>query len=130
MHIIILYISASTKYISGTCDGTYDASKNEIRSPNFPEPYENNKLCTWRILAPVGKVIELQFREFDVENSTLCVKDQLNVYDGKKYKRIATLCGSTVPEKIMSLGHTLKLKFLTNIRKNRNGFRIKFKIKG
>ena len=41
--------------ISG-CGGTYTASSGEIKSPNYPNNYPNDKNCEYRITLPAGKV--------------------------------------------------------------------------
>ena len=35
-------------------------------SPNYPNPYPNNKYETWLITAPTGSIIILQFHAFHV----------------------------------------------------------------
>ena len=32
------------------CGGTLKVDKGEIQSPKFPQSYEFNKLCNWRII--------------------------------------------------------------------------------
>ena len=34
----------------------------EIKSPNYPNNYDNNLECIWIITVPVGNVVELSFK--------------------------------------------------------------------
>ena len=39
-------------FVSVVCGGVIEKEKGFIQSPNYPEYYEMNKNCTWRIIVP------------------------------------------------------------------------------
>ena len=48
------------------CESWLDMSDKTLLSPNYPNSYDNNKLCQWLITISHGFHIELKFHEFDV----------------------------------------------------------------
>lgn len=62
--------------------------------PNLDGRYEPNMDCLWTIEMPVNKAINLTFTSFDLESTTVCRFDYVNVknpqplkycVNGKKY---------------------------------------------
>ena len=39
----------------------------QLESPNYPEDYQPNKECIWRITVPVGFQVALKFQSFEVK---------------------------------------------------------------
>lgn len=63
-----------------------------IQSPGFPQPYPHYLYCVWRVYAPAGRRIRIEFTDFDLEerlslqslgNRRGCFADQLWV---KRFK--------------------------------------------
>ena len=54
---------------SENCGGIFTATSREqyIESPNYPDYYPSNKLCTYTILAPLNKEAWVEFVDFEVE---------------------------------------------------------------
>ncbi|XP_075257927.1 epithelial sodium channel subunit beta-2-like isoform X2 [Convolutriloba macropyga] len=87
-----------------TCFDTVSATHEvqTITSPNFPNEYDLHLNCEYRILAPQGFVLQLNFTHFDVEVSETCEYDFVRIRNGhnpgdnflrtEKGKRF--LCGS------------------------------------
>ncbi len=105
------------------CSGVYRETSFELKSPHYPEYYENNLNCVFTIMRKNENIcrIELRFIDFDIEPSPDCSYDYLMV-DGKK------LCGhmkanlmKTIefyePEKVLT--------FRSGTSSNRRGFLIK-----
>lgn len=63
------------------CGGTFTDSKGVIESPFYPNPYPDNKVCTYLIEQPVGKAIQLSFLDMDIEDQSYpdCTFDSLEV---------------------------------------------------
>ena len=38
----------------------------QLESPNYPEDYQPNKECIWRVSVPVGFQVALKFQSFEV----------------------------------------------------------------
>jgi len=75
------------------CGGTLRTPTGVIQSPNYPsvskllyvfsnqlkliafiftvQPYTNYRFCLWRIVAPVGRRVRLEFLDFDLEEKSL-----------------------------------------------------------
>lgn len=52
-----------------------------LTSPNYPNAYGNNLICRWfLLLEPPNTVISLRFTELDLENTTDCSSDYLEIY--------------------------------------------------
>ncbi|KAH8035278.1 hypothetical protein HPB51_004519 [Rhipicephalus microplus] len=56
-----------------------------ILSPNFDgiNRYPAGALCIWTLRAPPGKVINLAFEEFSLQDSLDCVRDRVALYAGE-----------------------------------------------
>lgn len=63
------------------CGGVLTDKEKIIRSPGFPEEYQDEQICYWHIRVRLGQRVHLQFLEFDVEDDTSCLADYLEVYD-------------------------------------------------
>lgn len=53
----------------------------EITSPNYPiDKYDRNIECVTRLYSNDGRMIRLAFETFDLESSSSCVYDYLEVF--------------------------------------------------
>ena len=43
-------------------------SRNQFKSPNYPNDYFSNDKKTWLITAPIGSIIKIQFHSFHVRH--------------------------------------------------------------
>ena len=44
----------------------------QLESPNYPEDYQPNKECIWKITVPVGFQVALKFQSFEVGEHFTC----------------------------------------------------------
>ena len=53
---------------SAVCGGDMYIVNNagHLESPNYPEEYQNNKLCVWRLSVPENLQVALKFQSFEV----------------------------------------------------------------
>ena len=114
--------------VTTTCANTVLSSDRSIHSPNFPHKLNKNEMCTWAIIAPSGKQVQIKFRDFRLEPS----KDSLIIYDGpsKNSAMIQKLNGTSLPTDVISTGNSLFLEFKSDENKYYNGFNLKYSIKG
>lgn len=92
-------------------------SSDTISSPLFPNKYPNNQNCTWIIEAqPPFSHVTLSFSLFQLQDSTDCARDYLEILDGKDYDAPVQgrYCGTSLPHPIVSFGNALTLKFVSD----------------
>ncbi|XP_041853104.1 ovochymase-2 isoform X2 [Melanotaenia boesemani] len=95
-----------------------------IHSPNYPQSYSNDCVLRWVICAPQGHVVKLDFAEFDLEESEICLYDSLTVLgDVEGTEEIALLCGSSIPPPVLSYSSIMVLQFLSDSTVAHKGFR-------
>ena len=111
-----------------TCADTVLSLDNSIHSPNYPYKYNPNELCTWAIIAPSGKQVQIKFKDFRLEPS----KDNLTIYDGssKNSAIIQRLTGTSLPTDLLSTGNSFFLEFVSDDNIYYNGFNLQYFVKG
>ncbi|XP_028157640.1 cubilin homolog [Ostrinia furnacalis] len=97
------------------CGGTLTSSSGSITSPNYPENYNENAECFYRIVTSQGSRIRISFTELDLERTALCRDDYVEIFDGRD-------------ETSSSLGrHCIMSNKVTNIQTKSNAAFIKFR---
>jgi len=66
-----------TAQYEAVCGGDLDMEAGQLESPNFPEDYQPNKECIWRVRVPEDFQVALKFQSFEIENHDNCVYDLL-----------------------------------------------------
>ena len=114
--------------VTTTCANTVLSSDSSIHSPNFPNKLNPNEMCTWAIIAPFGKQLQIKFKDFRLEPSN----DNLIIYDGpsKNSAMIQKLNGTSLPHDVTSTGNSFFLEFKSDGKINYNGFDLQFFING
>lgn len=87
-----------------------------LASPNYPDDYRPNKECTWKITVPDQYQVALKFLSFDLEHHVECSYDFLSIQSGTENNasHVATLCGQTVPDNIVSWSNQMVMKFFSD----------------
>jgi len=108
-----------------------------IHSPQYPSQYVPNKDCIYTLIAnSVLSSIELTFETFDLEDSSGCKNDYIEIYDGsssqapKMYLDTAIdgrFCGANKPPVTLSSGRTLTIRFHSNKNISGDGFSVSWK---
>ncbi|CAG7825201.1 unnamed protein product [Allacma fusca] len=97
-----------------------------LRSPYYPGNYPKNRDCVYLISQPVGKAIQLDFIDFDIEAAydSRCLFDFLEIRDGDNENStlIGHYCGGNVPETILSSMNYLWIRFKTDGSLQNKGF--------
>ncbi|XP_078494023.1 dorsal-ventral patterning tolloid-like protein 1 [Ciona intestinalis] len=88
-----------------------------ITSPGYPNNYPNNANCTWRITAPEGMRVQLNFARFDTERDY----DILTLFNGNRLMR--RVSGNRRNRVYTSRGNVLFLTFISDTSDVRSGFR-------
>ena len=98
-----------------------DASSGNISSPNFPNNYDANRICTWNITVPSTKIIKLTFLNFTLvagENDDCAgaADDSARVFitnvasHGGKPNDFK-ICGQKLPPPVYSKGNFIQVRF-------------------
>ena len=96
-----------------------------LRSNNYPENYADNENCEWKFSAPEESMkIQLRFADFELEPSSDCEYDYIEVYDGqtKVDPRLGKFCGRQIPDLIESTQKNMLVIFKTDKSDTRSGF--------
>jgi len=106
------------------CGGDLDVESGHLESPNFPDDYQPNKECTWKITVPSDFQVALKFQSFEIENHDNCVYDYLEIRDGHEATSplIGVYCGYTVPDDIKSSSNKMWIKFVSDNSVQKAGF--------
>ncbi|XP_065577276.1 cubilin-like isoform X4 [Artemia franciscana] len=118
---------ASIPAIPG-CGGLLTAPEGTVSSPNHPDSYDHNLVCEWIIRAPVGERLQLQFGEMQLEISTVCRFDYVEIRDGESEDSpsLGRFCGRNLPPIITSLSNHLFVKFRSDYSVSHGGFRARY----
>ncbi|XP_063788360.1 tumor necrosis factor-inducible gene 6 protein [Pseudophryne corroboree] len=110
------------------CGGVFTEQERIIKSPGYPDEYENEQICYWHIRVNIGQPILLQFLEMDIEEDTDCLSDYLEVYDSYDdfHGLVGRFCGDMLPDDIISTGNVMTLKFLSDGSITGGGFQLKY----
>ncbi|KTF87440.1 hypothetical protein cypCar_00025640 [Cyprinus carpio] len=109
------------------CGGTLSGT-GQIRTPLHPDPYPHNKVCEWVINQPEGYVVTLSFLTFDVEGSSTCAFDYVEVRDGPSADSplIGRYCGINMPPMLESTQRSMFIRFKTDSSVSNHGFTAEF----
>ena len=94
--------------VTTPCANTVLSLDSSIHSPEYPYKYSPNEMCTWVVVAPSGRQIQIQFKDFRLDPS----KDNLIIYDGpsKNSEMIQKLNGTSLPADVISTGNSFFLR--------------------
>ncbi|XP_046641719.1 tolloid-like protein 1 [Daphnia pulicaria] len=106
------------------CGGDLNVDSGHLESPNFPDDYQPNKECTWKITVPSDYQVALKFQSFEIENHDNCVYDFLEIRDGHEPTSplIGVYCGYNIPEDIKSSSNKMWIKFVSDNSVQKAGF--------
>ena len=90
-----------------------------ISTLNYPELYQSNSNCFWRIEAPLGQRVQLDFSRIETEDSAGCKFDSILIKDSKTEK---VFCGTRPPLALLSAGQFLEIQFDSDEQLNFRGF--------
>ncbi|XP_050461753.1 cubilin-like [Cataglyphis hispanica] len=116
--------------IEGTpgCGGIYTSATGTISSPGHSSSYQPNLECEWKIQLPVGERIRASWLRFDLEQSSNCQFDFVEIYDGpnKFSQLLGRYCGSDIPPAIKSSSNNLVVIFKSDWSYQLEGFTLSY----
>ncbi|KAM9738006.1 CUB and sushi domain-containing protein 3 isoform 2-T2 [Menidia menidia] len=106
------------------CGGALTSRRGTILSPGYPEPYDNNQNCVWKVSVPEGAGIQIQVVSFATEHNW----DSLDFYDGadSHAPRLGSYSGTTIPPLLNSTSNNLYLSFSSDISVSAAGFHLEY----
>ncbi|XP_070403954.1 CUB and sushi domain-containing protein 3-like, partial [Nothobranchius furzeri] len=106
------------------CGGVLTSRRGTILSPGYPEPYDNNQNCVWKVSVPEGAGIQIQVVSFATEHNW----DSLDFYDGadNHAPRLGSYSGTTIPPLLNSTSNNLYLSFTSDISVSATGFHLEY----
>ncbi|XP_022059555.2 bone morphogenetic protein 1-like isoform X1 [Acanthochromis polyacanthus] len=110
------------------CGGDVERESGQIQSPNYPDDYQSNKVCVWKITVAEGFDVGLSFQSFEIERHDSCAYDYVEVRDGgsESSPLLGRFCGYDKPDDIKSSSNQLWLKFASDGSVNKAGFSANF----
>ncbi|XP_053622099.1 cubilin homolog [Plodia interpunctella] len=111
------------------CGGIYRDPVGTIKHPLLDGGYKNRQRCNWMILAPAGKVIQVTWNRFDIENTHSCTADYLELIttdDDNRNNTLGKFCGATAPPTFSISSNNLILKFVSDSSIKFGGFSLTY----
>ena len=108
--------SAAT-LVTGACGGASDSQSGTITSPSYPNNYTDNENCIYTITLRSGKFINLTIEEFEIEDSSGCDWDFLEIRDGSSEDSqvIGKFCGTNIPVTLHTTQNNIWIRFSSQL---------------
>ncbi|XP_068604308.1 cubilin [Brachionichthys hirsutus] len=110
------------------CGGYLSGTAGTFSYPNNPghDDYDHMVNCIWQLHTDMNKILHITFPFFDLEDSTNCIYDFLQVHDGESPSAliIGKYCGQNSPQEIHSSHNSLYFWFHSDHSINAGGFTV------
>ncbi|KAI4498132.1 hypothetical protein M0802_006618 [Mischocyttarus mexicanus] len=112
------------------CGGIFTSDSGTIHSPGSLSSYHANMNCEWKIQLPPGEKIKIAWHKFDLEESTSCHYDAVEIYDGDSTNSplIGRYCGTSMPPTIKSTSNIVVIVFMSDWSYESEGFSLSYDI--
>ncbi|KAH8387553.1 hypothetical protein KR093_007741, partial [Drosophila rubida] len=111
-----------------SCNGMLVGESGRLRYPPSGSSYQHNAQCAWVIRTNESLVLNVTFHSFNLEDSTECRFDWLQINDGRSAgaQIIGRYCGNHIPHggNIISSSHQLYLWFRSDNSTAHEGFEL------
>uniref|UniRef100_A0A8C6W9S3 Cubilin n=1 Tax=Nannospalax galili TaxID=1026970 RepID=A0A8C6W9S3_NANGA len=116
----------SFTYQIADCNRQYNQTFGTVKSPGWPDNYNDNLDCIIVLRAPQNHTISLFFHSFAVEASGDCANDFLEVRNGgdSSSPLLDKYCGTLLPNPVFSQSNELYLRFKSNSALSNHGYKI------
>jgi hypothetical protein len=110
------------------CGGNLHTSSGAVISPNYPQNYYHQAICTWNIRVSAGSVIRIAFIDFDIEDHTKCSFDYIEISDiiNGYVQNTQRFCGTIIPPFLLSNSNQIKLIFRSDVMASSRGFHLRY----
>ena len=101
------------------------AQSGTIYSPGYPNSYEINEDCKWRIVAPFGQKLLIYFTLLDLEYDANCIYDSVKVFDGSSDSYVSKLLTKScngLPQPVYSSDRYIYVRFQSDGSSQGEGF--------
>uniref|UniRef100_A0A8C7V310 Adhesion G-protein coupled receptor G6 n=1 Tax=Oryzias sinensis TaxID=183150 RepID=A0A8C7V310_9TELE len=124
--LIWMFLHRNVRSCSPTdCNAVLREAEGGFTSPCYPQSYPNLLTCTWKMQAPPGYIIQLSFLDFELEEASGCMYDQVVVNTGNAD---AKFCGLTANGLTLnSTGNFMELSFKSDFSVRKRGFSVSFR---
>jgi len=111
----------------GVC-GSFNATSGCVISEDWPQNYPNDIDCTITIHTSANHTILLDIVELNVEHSSTCQYDYLEIRDGGSDDSTLfdTYCGDVTPHQLSSTTQDIYIKFHSDVSWSAPGYRIEW----
>ncbi|XP_053268342.1 cubilin [Pleuronectes platessa] len=123
---VINYSGFMAEYRTIPCGGLFNSTMGTVSSPALSMTnYHHNINCTYHIMVPTDRVVDLKFNTFHLEASSSCRYDFLAVFDGQDTLSplLGKFCGAVLPPNLRSSTNQLFIVFRTDASLNGIGWR-------
>lgn len=119
---------ANYTWAESGCGGVIKDLGHVLQPPQDAETnrtYESDANCTWLIVAPRNKIVQLTFSSFDLETSSMCWFDYVRVLEGTSPAgtQIGKYCGTNIPPTERTSGSVMTVQFVSDYSAQGEGFR-------
>lgn len=122
------------RQVEHNCGGEITLTSNNnstiINTPNYPNIPLPFIECIWRIAAPNGELIIIEFLErFDLTSSRNCTQEYVEIRDGSTMaaSTIGRFCDA-IPPTQMTTSNMARVHYFTDVLVPKNGFKAKLSI--
>lgn len=110
-----------------SCGGILTSESGVLKYP-ISDKYDHDSRCAWLIVTNSSQVLNVTFTKFNLEASTDCRFDWLQIHDGRSSSAypIGRFCGGSLPKggNIISTHNSLYLWFRADNTTNHDGFEL------
>uniref|UniRef100_A0A3P8SX64 Cubilin n=1 Tax=Amphiprion percula TaxID=161767 RepID=A0A3P8SX64_AMPPE len=110
------------------CGGYLTGPAGSFSYPNTPgqDQYDHQVSCAWVIHIDANKILRITFPFFDIESSTTCQYDFLQIHDGESASAfmLGKYCGRNSPKELFSSHNSLYFWFRSDQVANAGGFTV------
>ncbi|XP_004716072.1 cubilin [Echinops telfairi] len=116
----------SFTYQIADCSREYKQAFGNLKSPGWPAGYNSDLDCTVTLAAPRNHSISLFFHSFDIEASSGCTHDFLEIRNGpdSSYPLLGKYCGNLLPNPVFTQSNELYLRFKSDNAISAPGYEI------
>uniref|UniRef100_A0A182QHW3 CUB domain-containing protein n=1 Tax=Anopheles farauti TaxID=69004 RepID=A0A182QHW3_9DIPT len=111
------------------CTHSIVVDSGEITNPGYGEDMQTFMFCEWRITAPEGRRIKVEFQDLDLHDSSMPYPwfQRLTIYDGLNYQaRIKLVTSNDLLKPVYSSDNRMLIQYLSKVVTGKRGFRLRF----